>query len=130
VGENANQEKLITLKEADFTDSIEINGTHYKLLKQVKTYQPEAEADAEQPKAVVDAKQTEHRFDLRRVVMLNMRTSQRVSVLCGDAGLQLTMRDIACGMLGMSHILSLQSIAKFNGDSPAGSVADDRKKQE
>ena len=37
-GKNANQEKLIALKEADFTDSIEINGTHYKLLEQVKTY--------------------------------------------------------------------------------------------
>ena len=56
--------------------------------------------------AEADAKQPEHRFDLRRVVMLNMRTSQRVSVLCGDAGLQLSMRDIACGMLnrwGMSE---------------------------
>ena len=123
---NANHEKLIALKEADFTDSIEINGTHYKLLEQVKTYtyqpktvadaeQPEAVADAKQPKtvgdaeqpeAVADAKQPEHRFDLRRVVMLNMRTSQRVSVLCGDAGLQLSMRDIAFGMLnrwGMSE---------------------------
>lgn len=123
---NANQEKLIALKEADFTDSIEINGTHYNLLEQVKTYtyqpktvadaeqpeavtdakQPEAVVDAEQHKTVADAKQPEHRFDLRRVVMLNMRTSQRVSVLCGDAGLQLSMRDIAFGMLnrwGMSE---------------------------
>ena len=114
---NANHEKLIALKESDFTDSIEINGTHYKLLEQVKTYtyqpktvadaeQPEAVVDAEQHKTVADAKQPEHRFDLRRVVMLNMRTSQRVSVLCGDAGLQLSMRDIACGMLnrwGMSE---------------------------
>ena len=123
---NANHEKLIALKEADFTDSIEINGTHYKLLEQVKTYtyqpktvadaeqpktvgdavQTEAVTDAEQPEAVADAKQPEHRFDLRRVVMLNMRTSQRVSVLCGDAGLQLSMRDIAFGMLnrwGMSE---------------------------
>ena len=105
---NANHEKLIALKESDFTDSIEINGTHYKLPEQVKTYtyQPKTVADAEQPKTVADAKQPEHRFDLRRVVMLNMRTSQRVSVLCGDAGLQLSMRDIAFGMLnrwGMSE---------------------------
>ena len=31
---------------------------------------------------------------------------------------------------GMYHILSLQSVTKFNGDSPAGSVAGYRKKQE
>ena len=63
-----------------------------KLLEQVKnyTYQPETVADAEQP---------EHRFDLRRVVMHNLRTNHRVSVLCWDADLQLSMQDIATGML-------------------------------
>ena len=82
---NASQEQLIALQEADFTDSITINGIHYKLLEQLKT--------------VTNTEQPEHRFNLRRVVMQNMLTNHRVSVLCWDADLQFTLQDIAGGML-------------------------------
>ena len=89
---NANQEQLITLQEADFTDSITVNNTPYKLLEQTKTY-------TYKPETVADAQATEHRFELRRVVMQNMRTNHRISVLCWDAALQLSLQDIALGML-------------------------------
>jgi hypothetical protein len=89
---NANQEQLITLQEADFTDSITVNNTPYKLLEQTKTY-------TYKPETVANTQATEHRFELRRVVMQNMRTNHRISVLCWDAALKLSLQDIALGML-------------------------------
>jgi len=89
---NVNQEQLTALQETDFTDSTIINNTPYKILEQVKTY-------TYKPETPANTQATEHTFELRRVVMQNMHTNQRFSVLCWDADLQLSLQDIAYGML-------------------------------
>ena len=91
---NANQAHLMSLQASDFTDSVQVNGTDYKLLEEVKSclYKPEHADSEEVP--------PEHRFNLRRVVLWNQRTDHRVSVLCGDGELKLSSEEIACAMLG------------------------------
>ena len=90
---NSNQAHLLALQASDFTDSVQVNGTDYKLLEEVKSciYKPVVQSGQEQ---------IEHHFKLRRVVLWNLRTEHRVSVLCGDAELKLSSQEIACAMLG------------------------------
>ena len=92
---NANQAHLMALQDEDFTDSVQVNGTDYRLLEEVKscTYKPACEPGVQQP-------EPEHRFELRRVVLCNLRTQHRASVLCWDAGLKLSAQEVVCAMLG------------------------------
>ena len=93
---NANQAHLMALQADDFTDSVQVNGTDYRLLEEVKSciYKPVAESGVEQPA------EPEHHFKLRRVVLCNLRTEHRVSVLCWDGELKLSPQDVVCAMLG------------------------------
>ncbi len=59
----------------------------------VCTYQPAAQP-SEQPS------EYEHRFTLRQVVLWNLRTAHRASVLCRDGELQLSAQQVLCAMLG------------------------------
>lgn len=92
---NANQAHLMALQAAHFSDSVQVNGTDYRLLEEVKvcTYKPAAQPGVQQP-------ESEHRFKLRRVVLWNLRTGHRASVLCGNAELKLSAQEVACAMLG------------------------------
>lgn len=91
---NAKQAHLMALADADFTDSVQVNGTDYRLLEEAKScrYQPACEPEV-QPEA-------EHCFDLRRVVLWNLRTAHRASVLCWDAEQKLSAQEVVCAMLG------------------------------
>jgi hypothetical protein len=90
---NANQTRLMALAATDFIHSVQVNGTDYRLLEQIKacTYKPVAVSGVAEP---------EHRFELRRVVMWNLRTDHRVSVLCSDTEIKLSPQEVATGMLG------------------------------
>jgi len=91
---NANQAHLTALPAADFCDSVQVNGTDYRLLEEAKVciYKPAAQPGV-QPSAC------EHRFTLRRVVLWNLRTAHRASVLCWDGELQLSAQQVLCAML-------------------------------
>jgi len=92
---NANQAHLMALQASDFCDSVQVNGTDYRLLEEVKvcTYKPVAEPGEERPAP-------EHSFKLRRVVLWNQRTKHRASVLCWDGELKLSAPEVVCAMLG------------------------------
>jgi len=92
---NANQAHIMALKATDFCDSVKVNGTDYRLLEEVKvcTYKPVGAAGEEPPAP-------EHRFELRRVVLWNLRTNHRPSIVCWNGALKLTAQEIACAMLG------------------------------
>lgn len=92
---NANQERLMALQAADFTHNVRMNGTDYRLLEQTKTciYKPSAGPDT-------GAVEPPHSFDLRRVVLWNLRTNHRISVLCWDGELALSPEVVVAGMLG------------------------------
>ena len=91
---NADRQRLLAFEEQRFTHALRLNGTDYRLLEETKacTCCPEREGeDAEATPA--------HRFDLRRVVVWNLRTDHRTSVLCWDGGLGLTPEAIAAAIL-------------------------------
>jgi len=92
---NADQERLMALPAADFTDSIQVNGTGYRLLEQTKpcSYKPAVDRDT-------GTVEPEHQFNLRRVVVWNLRTDHRASVLCWDGELAWSAQAVAAGMLG------------------------------
>ncbi len=91
---NANQVRLDALPEADFTHTVSVNATEYRLLEETKacTYHSVADPDSATLAPV-------HHFNLRRVVAWNQRTGHRVSVLCWDDGLGLSQEEVASGML-------------------------------
>lgn len=91
---NANQARLMALPAADFTHSLQMNGTDYRLLEQTRAclYQPEADPAT----GVVEPP---HGFDLRRIVLWNLRTDQRISVLCWDSDLDLSAEGVVTAML-------------------------------
>jgi hypothetical protein len=92
---NANQAHLMALQATDFSDSVQVNGTDYRLLEEVKvcTYKPAAEPGVQPPAP-------EHCFKLRRVVLWNLRTAYRASVLCWDGERKLSAQQVLCAMLG------------------------------
>ena len=92
---NANQAHLMALQATDFSDSVQVNGTDYRLLEEVKvcTYKSAAEPGVQPPAP-------EHSFKLRRVVLWNLRTAYRASVLCWDGELKLSAQEVLCAMLG------------------------------
>jgi hypothetical protein len=91
---NADRQRLLALEAQCFTHELRLNGTEYRLFEQTKscTYcsRPEGK-DAEARPA--------HRFDLRRVVIWNLRTDHRTSLLCWDGALGLTPEGIAAAIL-------------------------------
>jgi hypothetical protein len=89
---NADIAQLMALPEQDFTRSLSMNGTQYRLLEQTKayTYEPPADSGTQEPA---------HCFELGRVVMWNLRTNHRASVLCWDGELNLPAEDVLRGML-------------------------------
>lgn len=91
---NANQARLMALQADDFTHSVQMNGTDYRLLEQTRAcqYQPSADPDTGTIEPL-------HSFDLRRMVLWNLRTDHRISVLCGDADLALSPEIVVAGML-------------------------------
>ncbi|MFZ4539864.1 helix-turn-helix domain-containing protein [Propionivibrio sp.] len=91
---NADQGRLMALLAADFTHRVSINGTEYQLLEQTRPcrYQPDAHPDA-------GTVEPEHCFNLRRVVLWNLRTDHRAGVLCWDDELALSPEAVATGML-------------------------------
>ena len=91
---NANQAQLLALPETDFTHRTEVNGTQYRLLEQTKAYLFTPESDP-----ATGAVAAAHPFNLRQIVLWNQRTKHRVSVLCWDAGLNLSIDDVATAML-------------------------------
>jgi hypothetical protein len=87
---HADAAHLRALAEHDFTASLSLNGTDYRLLEETRTcvYLPEG-----------GGKDAEQCFDLRRVVVWNLRTHHRASVLCWDGQRGLSSADIAAAML-------------------------------
>jgi len=73
---------------------VRLNGTDYRLLEETKACVYSPESDGEEAEAT-----PAHRFDLRRVVLWNLRTGHRTSVLCWDGGLALTPQAIAAAIL-------------------------------
>jgi len=91
---NANVARLRSLEEACFTATLSLHGTDYRLFEEEKacTFTPEpSSSDAESGSA--------HHFKLRRVVLWNLRTGHRTSMLCWDGALALTTVAIATAML-------------------------------
>lgn len=90
---NADQARISALTVADFAGCVQVNGTDYRLLEQVRTcsYQPLADPDT-------GATEPPHCFNLRRIIGWNLRTDHRVSVLCWDDGVGLSMEEVAIGM--------------------------------
>jgi hypothetical protein len=91
---NADHQRLLAFEETCFTHELRLNGTDYRLLEETKacTYVPEAEG------AHTEARPA-HRFELRRVVVWNLRTDHRTSVLCWDGALALSPAAIAAAIL-------------------------------
>jgi ParB-like chromosome segregation protein Spo0J len=85
---HADRPRLATLDADAFGEGFRVNATEYRVLEETKAccHRPEGE-DA--------PTSAEHRFDLRRVVLWNLRTA----VLCFDAGLALDAPIIATAML-------------------------------
>jgi hypothetical protein len=93
---NADPERLRALDAACFTETLSLNGTDYRVLEEEKscTYAPKSpETDAE-----VEATPAQP-FTLRRVVIWNLRTDHRTSMVCWDGPLKLTAAAIAEAML-------------------------------
>jgi hypothetical protein len=91
---NADHQRLLAFEEQCFTLDLRLNGTDYRLFEETKacTYAPESDdAQAEATPA--------HCFDLRRVLVWNLRTNHRTSVLCWDGGLALSPEAIAAAIL-------------------------------
>jgi hypothetical protein len=90
---NADQARITAMADADFTHRAQVNGTDYRLLEQVRTcsYQPPAD-----PATGMIA--PPNSFDLRRIIGWNLRTDHRVSILCWDEGVGLSMEEVATGM--------------------------------
>ena len=91
---HADHARLLAFEEQRFVHDLRLNGTDYRLFEEIKTctYAPErGDEDAEATPV--------HRFDLRRVVLWNLRTDHRTSVLCWDGGLALSPQAIAAAML-------------------------------
>lgn len=95
---NADHQRFVAFDEQAFTDTLRLNDTDYRLLEETKTccYAPEGEGEGEGGREHASSK---HRFDLRRVVLWNLRTNHRTSVLCFDGGLALSPELIAAAML-------------------------------
>lgn len=91
---NADKVRLAALQATDFTHSVQVNGTDYRLLEQVKpcVWQPKADPDT----GVVTPS---HHFNLRRVVLWNLRTQHRMSVLCWDGDIKMSTEMVATAML-------------------------------
>jgi hypothetical protein len=91
---NADHKRLLAFEKQCFTHELHLNGTDYRLLEETKTcvYSPES-GGAER------TRHPAHRFALRRVVLWNLRTNHRTSVLCWDGGLGLTPEAIAAAIL-------------------------------
>jgi hypothetical protein len=114
---NARQDQLMALAEGDFSAVVQINGTQYRLFEQVRVcrYKPsvesalmpsqpqssESESQAPpQPSQPSESEpQSEHRFELRRVVLWDQGTNRRISVLCWDGPLKLSAPEVASAML-------------------------------
>jgi len=64
------------LQAVDFTGRVPVNGTDYRLLEQTKVciYKPSADP-------ATGTVEPPHRFVLRRVVLWNLHTNHRISVL-------------------------------------------------
>ena len=91
---HADAARLRGLDADAFTETLSLNGTDYRLLEEAKpcTFTPEpAQPEAESAPA--------HSFTLRRVVIWNLRTGHRTSVVCWDGALGLTPVAIATAML-------------------------------
>jgi len=84
----------MALPAADFTHRVAMNGTDYRLLEETKAcvYAPEIVPDT-------GTAELAHTFDLRRVVLWNLRTNHRISVLCWDADLQWSPQEALTAML-------------------------------
>lgn len=87
---DADAAHLRALAEHEFTASVHLNGTDYRLLEETRAcvHVPEGKG-----------KDAAQRFDLRRVVVWNLRTNHRASVLCWDGPRGLSSADIAAAML-------------------------------
>lgn len=87
---DADAAHLRALAEHEFTASVHVNGTDYRLLEETRAcvHVPEGKG-----------KDAAQRFDLRRVVVWNLRTNHRASVLCWDGQQGLSSADIAAAML-------------------------------
>jgi len=91
---HADAAHLRAFTEHDFTASVRLNGTDYRLLEETKAcvYVPEsAGKDPTPPPA--------QRFELRRVVIWHRRTNHRASILCWDGPRGLSSANIAAAML-------------------------------
>jgi len=91
---NADHQRLLAFEEQCFPHDVRLNGTDYRLLEETKACVYSPESDGEEAEAT-----PAHRFDLRRVVLWNLRTGHRTSVLCWDGGLALTPQAIAAAIL-------------------------------
>jgi len=91
---NANQARLMALPAADFTHRVQINGTEYRLLEETRAclYSPETDPDT-------GTVEPAHAFDLRRLVLWNLRSHHRISVLCWEGDLQLSPEVVLTAML-------------------------------
>ena len=91
---NANQARLMALPTTDFTLRVQMNGTDYRLMEETRAclFQPEADPDT-------GSVESAHAFDLRRVVLWNLRTHHRISVLCWDEDLRLQPEAVLTAML-------------------------------
>ncbi|WPL17494.1 hypothetical protein Thiowin_02513 [Thiorhodovibrio winogradskyi] len=91
---NADAARLGGLEADAFTETLSLNGTEYRLLEEVKacTFTPEPAHPEAQPAPA-------HSFTLRRVVIWNLRTGHRTSMVCWDGDLALTTAAIATAML-------------------------------
>ena len=91
---NANQARIMALPATDFTHHVQINGTDYRLLEETRPclYSPDSDPDT----GTVDPP---HAFDLRRLVLWNLRTHHRISVLCWEGDLQLSPEEVLTAML-------------------------------
>jgi hypothetical protein len=87
---HADAAHLRALAELDFTASVHLNGTDYRLLEETRAcvHVPEGKG-----------KDAAQHFNLRRVVVWNLRTHHRASVLCWDGQRGLSSADIAAAML-------------------------------
>lgn len=97
---NADHERLMALQSADFTHSVQVNGTDYRLLEQIKTCKYQASTDTKADTVTdTSAVAPPYCFKLRRVVLWNLRTDHRMSVQCWDGDLELSPEAIATAML-------------------------------
>jgi len=91
---NARRAKLQALPAAGFTHQVQFNATEYRLREETKACVFKPPADP-----ATGVAPPEHHFTLRRIVLWNLRTDQRISVLSGDAGLSLPAEMVLVAML-------------------------------